>query len=93
MSQDDSPSGAPDERHAAYEDARQHAEAAQEAVGDAEDDLVRAERARDRQDGNGDAAAGDDAAVHAAEEAWHDRRHEAHEASQARDRARDDLPG
>ena len=93
MAQHEDTSGSPEERHAAYEDARRNADAAQEAVGDAEDELVKAERARDRKGGNGDAASGDDAEVQAAEEAWHDRRHEAHEASQARDRAKDDLPG
>ena len=83
----------PDSRRAAYERARHDADVAYEAVGDAEDDLANAEqtlREHDSPDG-GQQLSARRADVNAAEDAWHDRRHEAHAASEARDRARERL--
>jgi hypothetical protein len=90
----DQPRGA-DVLRGAYQRARDDADAAHEAVGDAEDDLAQAERTlreHELQDGE-DQLTARQAHVSAAEEAWHDRRHEAYEASQARDRAREHLDG
>jgi hypothetical protein len=80
-------------RRAAYDRARDDADTAYEAVGDAEDDLADAERTLNEHhaaDGDQQLAARQ-AQVSDAEDAWHDRRHEAHAASQERDRARGQL--
>ena len=83
----------PDARRAAYETARDNADAAEEAVGDAEDDLADAERTLGEDDpaGGGEQRAAHQEEVRVAEDAWHDRRHEAYTASQERDRAREEL--
>lgn len=79
----------------AYQSARGDAEAAHEAVGDAEDALAHAERVlAEHEPADGDQQrAARQARVDAAEEAWHDRRHDAYAASQARDHARQRADG
>jgi hypothetical protein len=91
-SEPDQPPGG-DALRGAYQRARDDADAAQEAVGDAEDELAQAEQTlHEHEHGDGERKrTARQANVSAAEEAWHDRRHEAYEASQARDRAREDL--
>jgi hypothetical protein len=80
-------------RRADYEHARDDADAAEEAVGDAEDQLVVAERtlSQHRPAEGEDQRAEREADVEAAEGAWHERRHEAYTAAQERDRAREQL--
>ena len=91
MSQDPDTTGAPERRND-YEAARQRAEDAYEAVGDAEDALVRAEQAQADRGSAGAPDEGESAAVRDAEDARHERRHEAHAAAEERERARDELP-
>jgi hypothetical protein len=91
MSQDRNTSGAPERRND-YERARRRADDAYEAVGDAEDAIVRAEEVREERRSAGAPDGGESAAVRDAEDAWHERRHEAHAAAEERDRAREQLP-
>lgn len=85
----------PDTRRSDYRTATNRSDAAEEAVGDAEDDLADAERTlveHDTADGEQQLAERQEG-VRAAEDAWHDRRHEAHAASEAAARARERLDG
>jgi|1186.fasta_scaffold79951_2 hypothetical protein len=80
----------PDNREEQFEDARRVADAAHDAVGDAEDELVAAEDARADADGAGESQVADERMVQA-EADWLDRQTAAEQATREREVARDRL--
>jgi hypothetical protein len=80
----------PDQRVERFENARHVAETAHDAVGDAEDELVAANRARQEAGSDGEARTAD-ARMSRAEADWLDRQTEAEHASRAREEERERL--